>query len=136
MFEDAQTTVLDKDTMIEVLLQKIKELEKNQEECSKYQSRMLLELNNVRDKLEQSERRISVLEDTVYEMKTDEYTENVNVTNEDDPVYYPLSKDVAKVLLGETNISRTPEPKAMHSHKPGKKCEWLVRPFHPISLNK
>ncbi|KAK3590581.1 hypothetical protein CHS0354_039713, partial [Potamilus streckersoni] len=114
----AQTTVLDKDTMIEVLLQKIKELEKNQEECSKYQSRMLLELNNVMDKLEQSERRISVLEDIVYDMRTDEYTENVNVTNKDDPVDYPLSKDVAKVLLKEKNISRTLHAKVMHSHKP------------------
>ncbi|KAK3580698.1 hypothetical protein CHS0354_017981, partial [Potamilus streckersoni] len=78
----AQTAVLDQDIMIEYLLQKVAELDSKQQECSRYQSKLRLELTYVKNKLEQSARRISELEAIVYNMRSDEYTEDLNVTLE------------------------------------------------------
>ncbi|KAL3882710.1 hypothetical protein ACJMK2_029023 [Sinanodonta woodiana] len=114
-----QTAVLEQDTVIEYLLRKVAELESNQQKCSRYQSKLILELNNVKDKLEQSERRISDLEAIVYDMRSDEYTENLSVTLEKDPLYQDTNETDATFNTKEPNITNKPSIKAMSSHKPG-----------------
>ncbi|KAL3882724.1 hypothetical protein ACJMK2_029036 [Sinanodonta woodiana] len=114
-----QTAVLKQETVIESLLRKVAELENNQQECSRYQSKMLLELNYVKDKLEQSERRISDLEAIVYDMRSAEYTENLSVTMEKYPVYKSTNETDTKFNTEETNITHKPGIKAMTSYKPG-----------------
>ncbi|KAK3590572.1 hypothetical protein CHS0354_039704 [Potamilus streckersoni] len=113
-----QTTVLEQDTMIEVLLLKVAELEKNQQECSSYQSKMLQELSYLKDKLQQSERRISELETIVYKTRSYEYTEHLDVTMEKEPAYKPTNKTGTR-FIKEKNIRRTPELKGMHLQKSG-----------------
>ncbi|KAL3882729.1 hypothetical protein ACJMK2_029041 [Sinanodonta woodiana] len=114
-----QTAVLEPETVIEYLLRKVSELESNQHECSRYQSKMILELSYVKDKLEQSERRILDLEAIVYEMKSAEYTDNLSVSLEKDPVYKSTNETETKLNTEETNITHKPDIKVMTSHKPG-----------------
>ncbi|KAK3580694.1 hypothetical protein CHS0354_017975 [Potamilus streckersoni] len=114
----AQTAALEPDNMIEILLRKVEELERNQNECSSYQSRMMLELSYVKDKLEQSERRISELEAIGNDMRSDEYTKILSPTLEKDPIDEPTNKTVTQFITEETNVNRIPGHKEMTSHKP------------------
>ncbi|KAK3590578.1 hypothetical protein CHS0354_039710 [Potamilus streckersoni] len=106
-----------------VLIEKVSELETNQQECGSYQSNMLLELTYVKKKLEQSERRISELEAIVYDMGYHEYTENLSVTMENDTVDKPTNKTVTKFIKEEKYIRRAAEPKRMYSHQSGNSYE-------------
>ncbi|KAL3882727.1 hypothetical protein ACJMK2_029039 [Sinanodonta woodiana] len=114
-----QTAVLESETVIEYLLRKVAELERSQQEYSRYQSKMLLELNYFKDKLEQSERRISDLEAIVYDIRSAEYTENVSVALEKDSVYKSTTETETKFNTEETNITHKPDTKVMTSHNPG-----------------
>ncbi|KAK3606615.1 hypothetical protein CHS0354_018004 [Potamilus streckersoni] len=114
-----QTTVMEQDAVIEFLLRKVAELERNQRECSGHQNKILLDLNSVKHKLQQSERRISELETIVYYMSSDEYNEKLNRTVEDDPIDNLTSENITNVFIKEKSISRITESKGMHSHKTG-----------------
>ncbi|KAL3882718.1 hypothetical protein ACJMK2_029030 [Sinanodonta woodiana] len=114
----AQTAVLEKDTMFEFLLAKVAELERNQKECSSYQSKILMELNYVKDQLQQSERRISELEATLYETRSDEYNDGPDFTIANKPADNPTNKTVTN-FIKENNFRRTPGRKRMHLQKPG-----------------
>ncbi|KAL3882723.1 hypothetical protein ACJMK2_029035 [Sinanodonta woodiana] len=126
-----QTAVLEPETVIEYLLRKVAELESSQQEYSRYQSKMMLELNYVKDKLEQSERRISDLEAIVYDIRSAEYTENLSVTLEKDPIYKSTNETDTKFHTEETRSTHKPDIKAMTSHKPGnsilgRNVRWLA----------
>ncbi|KAL3882728.1 hypothetical protein ACJMK2_029040 [Sinanodonta woodiana] len=127
-----QTAVLEPETVIEYLLRKVAELESSQQECSRYQSKLILELNYVKDKLEQSERRISDLEAIVYDIRSAEYTENLSVTLEKDPVYKSTNETETKLNTEETNITNKPDTKGMTSHKPG----ILIRDVRLLRTNQ
>ncbi|KAL3882719.1 hypothetical protein ACJMK2_029031 [Sinanodonta woodiana] len=106
----AQTTILEQDAMVEILLAKVAELERNQQECSNYQ-------NYVKEKLQQAERRISELEAIVYNTGSDEYTENLSATIESQPSDEPTNNTGTEVIK-ENNIGCPPDPKRMISRKP------------------
>ncbi|KAL3882720.1 hypothetical protein ACJMK2_029032 [Sinanodonta woodiana] len=114
-----EATNLEQHTVIEFLLQKVAELERNQQECSNYQSKMLLELNYVKSKLQDSERRISELEAIVYVNRSDDYTDNLIAPLEDEPVDKHVGENGTRVRTEDTFIKQTSEHKRIRSNKPG-----------------
>ncbi|KAK3590573.1 hypothetical protein CHS0354_039705 [Potamilus streckersoni] len=96
---------------MEFLLAKVAELERNQQEYINYQ-------NYAKAKLQQSERRISELEAIFYNIMSDEYTEHLSVTMENEPVDKFTNDNVTKVIK-ENNTRRTQELKRMNSRKLG-----------------
>ncbi|KAL3882721.1 hypothetical protein ACJMK2_029033 [Sinanodonta woodiana] len=113
------TTVLEQENVIKFILQKVAELEKNQQECSSYQTKMLMELTYVKNKLIQSERRISELEVIVHNMKSDEYNDKMSLTMHDDSVDQQMHDNTTKYITEERNVSRARDLKRMHPPKLG-----------------
>ncbi|KAK3606614.1 hypothetical protein CHS0354_018003 [Potamilus streckersoni] len=106
-------------TVIESLLRTVAELEKKHQECSSYQSNMLLEMTYVKAKLEQSERRISELEDIVFNVRFDEYSDTVRVPLENDTVDKTTNEALTKFTKEEEQNCSIPELKKTISNEPG-----------------
>ncbi|KAL3882725.1 hypothetical protein ACJMK2_029037 [Sinanodonta woodiana] len=114
-----EATVLEQHTVIEFLLQKVAELERNQQECSNYQSKILLELNYVKSKLQDSESRISELEAIVYVNRSDAYTDNLIAPLKDESADKHVGEHGTKVLTEDKFIKQTSERKRIRANKPG-----------------
>ncbi|KAK3583999.1 hypothetical protein CHS0354_036703 [Potamilus streckersoni] len=79
---------------------------------------MLLEMTYVKIKLEQSERRISELEAIVFNMRFDEYSDNMMVPLENDAVDKPNNESVTKFTKEEEQNCSIPELKKTSSNEP------------------